>query len=113
MANSNINFTSSGVTSIDLSSGDVTTDLLIVSRLDFFTIEAINFTGDGSPTWSLKATNVNDSNELVYYTDDSNNLSVTDSIINRGYVGFNYLSIEIKVNDNTTGAIEFIYTPIK
>ena len=98
---------------IDLSSGDVTTNLLPVTRTSSFTIDSINATGlNGVPTWSLIASNVNDVNEAVKYTDDSNDLDLTDSIINRSFSGVNFFAIEIKTNGNSTGTIEFIYTPI-
>ncbi len=110
---SSINFRDGTSKIIDLSSGDVTTSLIPVKRALGFSIEAINATGlDGSPTWSIKSTNVNDVSEAVYYTDDSNNLSITDKIINRKSSGFNFFTIEIKMNGNTTGTIEFTYTEI-
>ena len=116
MSASNINFTTgvdpSITNTIDLSGGDVTTNTLLIGRIAGFAIEAINFTGNGSPSWSLKATNVDDINEVEYYTPASTDVSITDSIINRKPAGFNYLAIEIKVNNNSTGSVEFIYTPI-
>ncbi len=106
----NRNFIISNSATIDLSSGDITTELLLIGRTDSFVISAINFTGDGAPTWSLQVANVDDINEVAYYTPDSNDKDITDKIINRSIAGFNYFAIEIKMNDNTTGTVEFIYT---
>jgi len=106
---SSIYFEVGGDNVLDLSD-DVLTDVVLMNQKAGFSIESINATGlDGTPTYTLKAGNSDDS--LDHKDFDSvfaKDLSLEDGLYSVDVVKYTYFSIDISVNDNTTGTIQFI-----